>query len=58
MTCLATDISAQLCTKYWLLSAGDAVEGEKIFTAASASVNWSTDSGNGIPAGWTRKNAQ
>ena len=58
VTCLATDISAQLCTSSWLLSAGDAVEGDKIFTAASASVNWSTDSGNGIPEGWTRKNAQ
>ena len=49
VTCLATDISAINCTKYWLK--GVAASGT--FTKA-ASTNWPTNSSSGIPSGWTR----
>ena len=51
VTCLATDITAEDCTAYWL----DGVASSGTFTKA-AGVNWSTGY-NGIPTGWTVKEA-
>lgn len=55
VTCLATNISATLCTEEWLKDAGTAVTGTKTFTTPS-STNWVTNSRSGIPDGWTRVN--
>ncbi len=53
VTCLATSgIDQNNCTDSWLSAAGDAVQGTKIFTAAS-SATWPMDNYNGIPIGWT-----
>ena len=46
--CLATDISAENCTLYWLSNV--ATTGDFY---APASTNWTTGE-NGIPSGWTR----
>lgn len=56
VTCLATSgINQNNSTTSWLNGAGDAVQGTKIFNAAS-SANWPMNSSNGIPSGWTRQN--
>ena len=53
VTCLATSgIDQNHSTDSWLSAAGDAVQGTKIFTAAS-SATWPMDNYNGIPIGWT-----
>ncbi len=52
ITCLATDISAEMCTSCWLEEAGTNVSGQKTFTTPSTTA-WSNDD-NGIPNGWTR----
>lgn len=52
VTCLATNISATLCTEEWLKDASTAVTGTKTFTTPSTT-GWSTDI-NGIPDGWSR----
>ena len=49
VTCLATDISAEDCTADWL--SGVAATGT--FTKAAAMADWTIDSANGIPTGWT-----
>ena len=48
VTCLATDISAGVCTSDWLLG----VKSTGTFTKAADMTNWSRDS-DGIPEGWT-----
>ena len=50
--CLATDISADSCTRNWVYSV--AATGTFI---KNASTSWSTDT-NGIPSGWTVQTAQ
>ena len=55
VTCLATDISADLCTLCWLEEAGTNVSGQKTFTTPSLTA-WQMDSYSGIPDGWTRVN--
>ena len=51
ITCLATDISASLCTEDWVENV--AVSGT--FTKATSMNNWTTGD-NGIPSGWTVQN--
>ena len=46
--CLATDISANNCTDYWV----DGVASTGTFVKASSMTDWTTGS-NGIPSGWT-----
>lgn len=48
VTCLATDISAQNCTKYWLYG----VSQTGTFTKAASMNDWTTGD-DGIPSGWT-----
>ena len=48
--CLATNISAENCTKDWLYN----VSATGTFTIASTMVDWSRDE-HGIPSGWTIK---
>ena len=47
--CLATDISAEICTDYWL----DNVSSTGDFYTPAATI-WETNSTSGIPVGWTR----
>jgi hypothetical protein len=49
VTCLATDISATNCTKNWLYN----VSATGTITTPSAT-NWTANSSDGIPSGWTR----
>ncbi len=51
ITCLATDISAYLCTDYWL----EGVSGGGTFYKAADMTKWTTGS-SGIPEGWRVKN--
>ena len=48
--CLATDISAENCTKDWLGKAGSEATGEKVIETA---VPMPLNSEDGVPAGWT-----
>ena len=52
VTCLATDISAYGCTRYWL----SGVDSEGTFTKA-AGVEWESGD-SGIPSGWSVKEKQ
>ena len=52
VTCLATNISATDCTKYWL----SGVSAAGTFTKAASMTDWTTG-GSGIPSGWTTQNA-
>ena len=52
ITCLATDISADNCTGFWL----DGVAATGTFAKALSMTSWTTDSSSGIPSGWTTKN--
>ena len=52
ITCLATNISATDCTKYW--TSGVAASGT--FTKAASMTSWTTGV-NGIPTGWTVQDA-
>ena len=54
VTCLATDISAYFCTKYWL----SGVSASGTFTKAATMTGWTTNSTSGIPSGWTVKDAE
>ena len=47
--CLATDISATDCTKWWVRD----VAASGTFVKYSTMSDWEIDSQNGIPAGWT-----
>jgi len=49
VTCLATDISADECTTYWL----DGVAATGTFTKAASMTDWPSGI-HGIPDGWTR----
>ena len=53
VTCLATDISAYFCTKYWL----DGVAATGTFTKAATMSIW-PEGTSGIPSGWTVKDAE
>ena len=48
--CLATDISAEGCTKNWLTNAGTEATGEKVLETA---VPMTSGSDDGVPDGWT-----
>ena len=48
ITCLATDISAEECTDYWVSYVAES----GTFTKASSMNDW-TSGDNGIPSGWT-----
>ena len=48
--CLATDISAENCTKDWLGKAGTEATGEKVLETA---VPMTPNSDDGVPVGWT-----
>ena len=48
--CLATDISAEGCTKNWLTNAGTEATGEKVLETL---IPMKTDSDDGVPDGWT-----
>ena len=48
--CLATDISAENCTKDWLANAGTEATGEKVLETA---VPMTPNSDDGVPVGWT-----
>ena len=50
VTCLATNISADHCTYYWL----NGVAATGTFTKAASMTGW-TSGANGIPSGWTEK---
>ena len=50
--CLATDISAEGCTKNWLTNAGTEATGEKVLETA---VPMTSGSDDGVPDGWTEK---
>ena len=52
VTCLATNISADNCTNYWLHD----VAATGTFTKAASMTGW-TSGASGIPSGWTVKNA-
>ena len=52
ITCLATDISASNCTRYWVQN----VASSGTFTKAASMSSW-TKSANGIPSGWTVQDA-
>lgn len=51
VTCLATDISASLCTYNWLYN----VAATGTFTKAAGMTGWTTGV-DGIPSGWTTQN--
>lgn len=51
VTCLATDISANNCTQYWITS----VPASGTFYKASTMDDWTTGD-NGIPSNWTVQN--
>ena len=51
ITCLATDISADYCTYYWV----DDVATTGTFTKAASMTDWTIDD-NGIPYGWEVQN--
>ena len=48
--CLATDISAEGCTKNWLTNAGTEATGEKVLETL---VPMTSGSDDGVPSGWT-----
>ena len=48
--CLATDISAEGCTKNWLTNAGTEATGEKVLETL---VPMTPNSDDGVPTGWT-----
>ena len=48
--CLATDISAEGCTKDWLTNAGTEATGEKVLETL---VPMTPNSDDGVPTGWT-----
>ena len=48
--CLATDISAEGCTKNWLTNAGTEATGEKVLETA---VPMTANSDDGVPTAWT-----
>ena len=48
--CLATDISAENCTKNWLTNAGTEATGEKVLETL---VPMTPNSDDGVPTGWT-----
>ncbi len=50
VTCLATDISAEGCTKDWLGNAGTEATGEKVIETAVSM--------DGVPDGWTEQKAE
>lgn len=51
ITCLATDISARICTNGWV----NGVAATGTFVKAEAMTSWTTGN-NGIPSGWTVTN--
>ena len=51
ITCLATDISAERSTQYWLSS----VASNGTFIKAAYMKKWQTNSSSGIPSGWEVK---
>ena len=50
--CLATDISAENCTKGWLTNAGTEATGEKVLETL---IPMEPDSDDGVPSGWTAR---
>ena len=48
--CLATDISAENCTKNWLTNAGTEATGEKVLETL---IPMEPDSDDGVPSSWT-----
>ena len=50
--CLATDISAEGCTKNWLTNAGTEATGEKVLETL---VPMTSGSDDGVPSGWTAR---
>ena len=48
--CLATDISAENCTKSWLTNAGTEATGEKVLETL---IPMEPDSDDGVPSSWT-----
>ena len=50
--CLATDISAEGCTKNWLTNAGTEATGEKVLETL---VPMTSGSDDGVPDGWTAR---
>ena len=54
VTCLATDVSAEKCTREWLKN----VSLNGTFTKDSSMTNWENNSTSGIPKGWTVEVAQ
>ena len=53
--CLATDISAENCTKGWLTNAGTEATGEKVLETA---VPMTPNSDDGVPTSWTEQKAE
>jgi hypothetical protein len=53
IVCLATEISGEYCTDYWLYEAGIDVSGTKTITVMPG-FPWAENSNSGIPEGWTR----
>lgn len=53
VTCLATNIGAYSCTSYWL----NGVAATGTFTKAASMTGWGSGA-NGIPSGWTVKDAE
>ena len=49
ITCLATDISAYICTANWV----DGVAPTGVFTKDPNMTSWTIDSVHGVPIGWT-----
>ena len=50
--CLATDISAEGCTKNWLTNAGTEATGEKVLETL---VPMTSGNDDGVPSGWTAR---
>ena len=50
--CLATDISAENCTKGWLTNAGTEATGEKVLETL---IPMEPDNDDGVPSGWTAR---
>ena len=55
VTCLATDISAENCTKDWLSGVASSGTFTKADGIAVGETGWQTNSISGIPSGWTVK---
>lgn len=53
ITCLATDISAENCTKNWVDGVKTGQNSGGIFTKSASMTAWPVNSANGIPNGWS-----